>query len=803
MDGWIQDARYGAKLLRRNPGVTGAAVLTLALGIGATTAIFSVVNGVLLRPLPYRDVDRVVTLWQIEPQAPGEKKETSPATYIDWRDRSRVFEDLVGVEPYSYDLVGEGEPEVFLASKVSRGFFEVLGSAPHRGRTFLTEEYRTGNVVVLSYGLWQRRFGGDPAILGRKLTFDEGPFTVVGVMPPEFRFPTRERELWAPRVESEEDLKHRGGSYIPVIARLKPGATIEDAQADMDRVAEELAREYPRTNKGVRVSMVPLAEQIVGEVRPALLLLLAAVGFVLLIGCANVAHLFLARGAERQQEFAIRKALGARPGRLLRQALTESLLLALAGAAAGLALTAWGIDAIQALDPGNVPRMEEVRVDSQVLLFTLGLTLLTALAFGIAPALQSAWLDPQRRLQEASRTATAGAGRRRARSFLVAAEVSLALVLLVGAGLLIRSFANLLSVAPGFVGDRVLALQVFVGTSYPKPEQKAAFFQDTLSRIAALPGVTAAGAVSALPFIESSIDIDTGFVVEGRPAPEAGEEPSAFVTIVTTDYHRALGIPLRRGRFFDARDDTSAPPVLLISETMARRYFPGEDPIGKKVTVRFGRPTAREIVGIVGDVLHAGLDTAPRPEVFIPHAQYPFGSMTFVVRTAGDPLAVLPAAKEAVRAVNPLQTFYKIATLQDLVSRSLASRRFLLLLLGAFASLALVLAAFGIYGVVSFTTAQRTHEIGIRMALGAEAQDIRRMIVGSGLAPTLAGVATGSLAAVALTRFLQSFLFEVSATDPLTFLIIAGLLAGVAMVAAYLPARRATRIDPIGALRWE
>jgi putative ABC transport system permease protein len=483
MAGWIQDARHSARLLRRGSGVTAAAVATLALGIGATTAIFSVVNGVLLQPLPYKNVDRLQTLWQVEPLDPGQRKETSPANYIDSRERNQTFEEVVGVEPYAYDLVGEGEPEVFLASRVSRGFFEVLGVAAFMGRTFLPEEYRSGSVAVLSHGLWQRRFGGDPTILGRKLTFDEGVFTVVGVMPPEFRFPSRDREMWAPRVESERDLQNRGGSYIGVIGRLKPGATLAGAQADLERVAGELSREYPRTNKGVRVEIVPLAEQIVGEVRPALLVLLAAVGFVLLIGCANVAHLLLARGAERQREFAVRKALGASPGRLVRQVLTESLVLALAGAAAGLVVTAWGIEAIQAIEPGNIPRLEEVRIDWHVLVFSLGLSVLAAVAFGVAPAIQSAWLDPRRQLQEAPRTATAGAGRRRGRSFLVATEVSLALVLLIGAGLLIRSFARLLSVDPGFVPERVLALQVFAWTPYPKPEQRAA---SRLSRAASI-----------------------------------------------------------------------------------------------------------------------------------------------------------------------------------------------------------------------------------------------------------------------------------------------------------------------------
>jgi putative ABC transport system permease protein len=798
-----QDVRYGFRMLAKRPGFTTVAVLTMALGIGANTAIFSVVNGVLLRQLPYKDPEKIVTIWQNSARSGIKRDDVSPANFLDWRERNRSFEEMSVIEPYSHSLTGEGEPESFKSWLVSDGFFKILGANALIGRTFLPEEHQPGNgqVIVLSYGLWQRRFGADKNLVGRQLILNGRPHTVVGVMPLEFQFPV-EREVWAPRPPRQSDQQNRGSTYMKVIARLKPGVTLAQAQEDMSAIAARLSQEYPQTNGEVGASVVPLPEQLTGHIRPTLIVLLAAVGFVLLIACANVANLLLVRGAERQREFAVRAALGAGRARLVRQLFTESIVLAALGGLCGLLLAYWGSDLILAFSPDHLLRGNRIGVDARVLGFALGVSALTALVSGLIPALQFSKPDLNEALKESGRTTSGSFARLRLRNFLVISEIALALMLLIGAGLLVKSFVRLLQVDPGFATERAVALEVHVWGRYRTPEQRRNFFNESLGRISTLPGVEAAGAVSSLPFIE--MDSSSAFTIDGKPAPLPGHEPSAARMTAAGDYFRAMNIPLRQGRLFNSFDQADATSVILINETMARRYWPGESAVGKKIAVADEGETLKfEIVGVVGDVRHNGLDSEPRPEFFVPHQQNPSGSMIFVVRTASDPQALLPAIKNQIWAINKNIAFDRAVTINQLLTKSLEQRRFTLLLLGAFALIALVMAGVGIYGLISFSTRQRTHEIGVRMALGAQTGDILKMIVRQGMILTLSGVAAGLAGAIVLTRFLQSMLFGVSVTDPATFIVLSLLLTAVALAASYIPARRAMKVDPMVALRYE
>jgi putative ABC transport system permease protein len=801
METLLRDIRYGVRSLFKRPGFTLIAVLTLALGIGANAAIFSVVNAVLLRPLPYRAADRIVTLWQNNVKAGVSRNDVSPANFLDWREQSRSFETMAGIEPFGFSLIGNGEPERFGAWLVTSGFFETLGATARLGRTFTTEDYQPGNsnVVVISYGLWQRRFGGDQNLVGQKLTLNGQPYTVVGVMSAEFQFPP-DRDIWAPRVLRENDRQLRGPTYWNVVARLKPGVTVAQAQEEMSAIAGRLAQQYAETNGGMGAAVVLLSEQLTGQVRSALWILLGAVGFVLLIACGNVANLLLVRGAERHREFAIRSALGAARVRLIRQLLTESLLLALLGCVGGLLLASWGVRLILSLNSAKIPRIENVSMDMTVLLFALGLSLITAVIFGLIPAAQFSHPDLQSTLKESGRGAVSGTSHW-IRNSLVVTEIAVALVLLTGAGLLVRSFVSVLQVDPGFAKERVLALQVFLSRNYQKPDQINGFFDQTLEKIAHVPGVQSAAVVASPPFI--NLEQDAPFTIAGHPAPPPGREPSAFYTEVSADYLSVLSVPLLRGRFFTKFDKPDSTLVVVINQTMARRYFSDEDPVGKKLSVLFDRTEIREIVGVIGDVLHSGLDTQPRPEMFVPYQQSPTTQMTFVVKTGADPGAMLSAVKGAIREVNRNQTFSKTATMEQLVNDSLKQRRFNLLLLVSFAVLALLLAGIGVYGSINYTTRQRTHEIGLRMALGAQPGDVMRMIIGQGLALALAGVAIGLTASFALTRLLRGLLFGISATDPLTFIAISLLLTLIGLLASWLPARRASKVDPLVALRYE
>ncbi|MGA9770147.1 MAG: ABC transporter permease [Blastocatellia bacterium] len=805
MDTLFQDVRYGARMLLKSPAFTLVAVAALALGIGANTAIFSVINAVLLRPLPYEEVDRILTVWENDTKT-GEKEDgASPANFLDWRDQNQVFAQLATAEPFGHTLTGSNEPERFRSWLVSEGFFDILKVAPLYGRTFLPEEHQAGNerVVIMGEALWRQRFGADPGLVGQSLMLNGQPHTVVGIMPRSVEIPSG-RMMWSPLVFRDSYKQYRSSAYFKVIGRLKAGVTSQQAQQEMTAIQSRLAEQYPQDNKEKGVVVVPLTEQIRAQSRPALLLLLGAAGFVLLIACANVANLLLARGAERQKEFAIRAALGAVRARLIRQLITESVFLSLMGGLSGALLARWGVDLVMAFSPGNLPRGAEIGFDGRVLFFAIGMSALTALVFGLAPAIQFSKPDLQHTLKEGGRAAADSSARHRLRNALVVSEIALSLVLLVGAGLLIRSFTRLLQVDPGFAADNAVSLEVHVWGPARTGQQRAAFFEQTIDRISALPGVQAAGAVSALPFHDNSIVITGTFTIEDQPQPPPGTEPSAYLTAATSDYFTAMSIPLRRGRFFTRFDRAGAPPVVLIGETLARRYWPNEDPVGKKIKLGFfGETATREIIGIVGDARHKGLDSDPRAEIFLPHLQEPYGSMTYIVRTTGDPSLLLQAVKGEIWAVNKNLPFSSVATIEELVSRSLGERRFNLLLLGSFAAIALALASLGIYGLISFSTSRRTHEIGVRMALGAQTSDILRMILKEGMMLTVAGVGLGLAASMALTRLLSSFLFGVSSTDPLVYTGVSLLLAAVALLACYIPARRAMKIDPGVALRYE
>ena len=810
MESILQDLRYSVRMLLKHPAYTLIAVITLSLGIGANAAIFSIVNDVLLRSLPYPNADQIVTLWENNTPENLPRDDVSPANFLDWRERQQAFSDIAFANPNSLDYSSAGEPEVIRAATVSKGFFEVFAAGPLHGRTFLTEEYDEGKnqVVMLSHGIWQRRFGGDRSIVGQTLTLDGQPTTVVGVMPPEFRLYLfdREEEMWAPQAPSEAMKQQRRATYLKVVARLKPNVTLGQAQAELNNIASQLAQENPNTNKGLGISAVTLPEHLKGKWRQPLLILFAAVGLVLLIACANVANLTLARGTERERELAIRSAIGAGRSRIIRQLLVESLVIGVAGCVGGLVLAVWIVDLIVAFNPGDIPRIEQVGLNRMTLGFVSLISVFTTLMFSLAPALQLSKSDPQSTLKDTATATTASPARHRLRSTLVMAQIALSVVLLVGAGLLLRSFVVLLNTDPGFAADKVIAIQAFIWERYRKPELREAYTRETLEKIETLPGVEAAGVTTAIPLLESSQTSSVPFVVEGKPAESSGQEPVAQFTIASTNYFSAIGAQLLNGRLFTQFDKADSPRVALINETMATRNWPDQNPVGSRFTLKRGGRDVRgnttlEVIGVVTDQRQDGLEKSPRQEFFIPYAQAPSGSTIFVVRTKGDPNTLLQSLKARIWESDKTQPFYAVTTMDQLVRDSLKARRFNLLLLGALAALALTLASVGIYGVMSFTTTQRTHEIGVRLALGAQTRDILRLVVGQGMLLTMVGLVIGLFASFGLTRFLSSLLFNISPTDPLTFAFISVLLGGVALLACYLPARRATRIDPLTALK--
>ncbi len=795
-----QDLRFGLRMLRKNPGFSLVAILTLALGIGATTLIFSVVNAVLLRPLPYREADRLVRIE--ERHLRGNASNVSYANFRDLGAQTGTLEQIAASRFWTANLTGTGEPERVRSALVSASFFDALGVAPLLGRTFLREEDQPNGapVVVLSQQLWQRRYGSDPQIVGQTIRVSDVERTVIGVMPPSFQLPTN-TELWTPLIADGDLRDNRRSHLLTVIARLKPGATLEQARAELNTVASRIEQAHPGVDPQLGLNTTPLQERMVSGIRQALLALLCAVGCLLLIACANVANLLLARAAAREKEMALRTALGAGRLRLLRQLLTESLLLAALGGAAGWLIVHWGVKFIATLNSSALPRINEVTVDGRVLAFALLASLVTGVLFGIAPVLQLPKDALHDVLKEGGRS-TAGTRRRRLRNTLVVAEVALTLVVLVGAGLLINSFWRLLRVEHGFDPQNVVTFNLFLSPTRNNDDaRKINFLQQVLERVATVPGVRAAGLTSTTPLTGGPA---TSFEIEGRPPVPDEHAPIADIRIIDPHYFSAMSVPLRTGRFFSERDAASAPRVMIVNETLAHRFFPDESPLGRRVTMKdWGPPLTGEIVGVVGDVKENGLDAAIQPEIYWPYPQFPSNFNTLVVKAAADPLQLTAAVKAQIWAVDREQPIANIVTMDEVISTSVAARRFNLLLFGSFAVCALLLAAIGIYGVISYTVAQRTHEIGVRIALGARRTDVLKLIVGQGMALAGAGVALGWLVALGLTRWLKTLLFEVSATDTLTFVVIALLLGIVALLACYLPARRATRVDPLIALRYE
>ena len=805
----LQDVRYGLRTLGKEPGFTAATVLTLTLAIGATTTIFSVVDAVLLQPPPFPDPERLVTLWQTDPENGNRPADVAPANFLDWRDQSRSFEHVTAIEPWSLDFTGAGEPEVFAGWLVTEGFFEALGVGAAYGRTFLPDEFRPGSgVVVLTDGLWRRRFGADAGIVGQALTLDGQPYVVVGVLAPDFELGLERnrggRDFFAPKAIAEYETFIRGGGWWHVLGRTRPETTLAEAQAEMATIAGRLATEYPRTNAGVGARVIPLQTRQVEALRPTLLLLWGAVVFVLLIACVNVANLMLARCTRREQEFAIRTAVGGGRGRLLRQTLTESLVIGALGGIGGLVLTVYALDVIVALMPADVPRLAQITVNGRLLGFAIGLVVTTALTFGCAPAVQILRQDVNGPLTRGHRVG-ATVAQQKLRRLLVAVEVALALVLLVGAGLLVQSFARLVAVDLGFVPGNTVALQVF---HYQGAGRNADFFRETLQDIRALPGVAAAGAVSSFPVSLADLTFEGPLTLHDRPPPPPGEEPFTTITAATPGYIDAVRVPLRAGRWFDDRDDAERPTVVVINETLARQHWPDTDPINQRVSVQLSGRTVNgsieaEIVGVVGEMRPGGHHTLPRPELFLPHAQVAEGGMTYVVRTVGDPTASVPAIQDAVWAVDPVLPFYSVATVDQLLSNTLAARRFTTTLVALFGLVALTLAALGIYGVIAVATTQRTREIGLRLAMGAQPRQIVHLVVRGALGLAGAGVLLGVLAALATSQTLATLLYDVAPTDVTTLAAVSLLLLLVAAAAAFFPAQRAARMDPLAALRTE
>lgn len=809
MNDLVQDIRYAVRTLARRPGFVAVAVITLALGIGVNSAIFSALNSILLRPLPYPAPDRLVQVWEHKAGSDTKDNPVAPLNFLDWQTQSETFEQIAGYNVWLPTLTTASHPEEIPGSIVSANFFSTIGVTPQLGRGFLPEEEQRGNnrVVIISHNLWQRRFGGDQEILGKKISLSGRDFIVVGVMPPGYRHPEpymiEKAEIWTPLVISKDE-GSRGFRYIRVIGRLKPEVDIDRARAELEAIAGQLEQAHPLTNKNWSVTLLSLHSQTTGAIGAALWILQAAVGFVLLVACVNIANLFLARSSSREREMAIRSALGASRRRLIRQLLTESLLLAIVGGLAGLLLAAWGIDVLVSLSPADIPRLEEIGFDSRVFGFTLLVSLATTLLFGLVPALQASRLRLTDSLKEGSQNSTAGLRNRRISAILVVAEVALSLVLLVGAGLMIKSFFQLRGVDVGFDSQNVLTMQLSLpATKYKEDHQMISLYQGIIDRVESLPGVESAGLTLSLPLTGTN-DLGISFDIEGRPEPEPGKNPTTQYRPVSDGYFRTMGIRLVAGRLFDDQDQSTSPEVAIINEALARKYFPDEDPMGRRLHVEsFGKSATRTIVGIVTDVRHLSLDEAAAPEMYVPYQQNAWAFSALAVRTAANQNSLFASVQNAIWENEKEVTISQVGSMDQLLSDSIAHPRFNALLLALFSIVALVLASVGIYGVMSYIVSQSTREIGIRQALGAQQFDILRLVLSQGMGLVLAGIIIGLGGAFALTRFLKSLLFEVSATDPLTYFAIAILLTLVALAACLIPARRAMKVDPIVALRYE
>ncbi|HEX6730434.1 MAG TPA: ABC transporter permease [Pyrinomonadaceae bacterium] len=812
METLFKDLRYAIRSLLQHPGFTVIAVITLALGIGANTAMFSVINAVLLRPLPYHEPQRLVTIWEQSPERGLYQMPVSFANLRDWVDQNHTFDQISAYTFTNLNLIGAGEPARLGGVRVSSNLFSLIGAAPQFGRTFLPEEDREGasNVVILGHALWKNRFGSDSGIIGRSLTLNNQNYTVVGVMSSGFQFPVGfgymgkvlndPIDLYVP-LAATSDESRRGNYSFFALGRLRPGVSIDQARAEMTTIESRLEQQYPDGNTGIGISLIPTQEQTVKEIRPALLVLLGAVAFLLLIACANIANLLLARAASRQKEMAIRSALGASRQRILRQLLTESLLLSLVGGIVGLLLAIWSTKAVMALAPDNIPRLNEVGFDTRIFGFALVVSLVTGIVFGLVPALHATKPDLNEGLKEGQRGSMESTFGKRTRRALVVAEVALSLMLLIGAGLLIKSFLRLQQENLGFNPENLLAVSLELPDStYPEDRQKAAFFREALVRLGTVPGVKSVGSTTGLPLTLSLSGSD--FRIEGRPDPEAGQEMIIETRSVSPDYFGTLGIPLLKGRDFSDRDNSDAPAAAIINAELARVYFPNEDPISKRISFD-DKQSWLSIVGIVGDVKQQGLDSNAKPEVYFSYLQAPAPSMSVVVRTLSDPLSAVAAVKSQIQTIDKDLPIDDAETMQQLLAESTSGRKFNMLLLTLFATVAVMLAVVGIYGVMSYSVTQRTHELGIRMAVGAQPRDVFRIVIGQGMLLALIGVALGLVGAFALTRLMTTMLFGVEPTDPLTFISLAALLIGVGLAACYLPGRRATKVDPLVALRSE
>ena len=833
MQNLLQDLRYAIRTMLKRPGFTAVAVVTLALGIGASTAIFSVVNAALLRDLPYAEPGRLFHVWEVTPQKNFAQREFSYPDYQDYQN-NQSFEGIAAYTGGGGIMSGRGEPERVFAPAASANFFSVLGVQPFLGRTFQPGDEKQGaqRVVVLTHGMWQQRLGGDQNIIGQPLTVNGDPHTVVGVLPAGFQFALRNADMWRIYQPTDAQLTRRFMHGTNLIGRLKPGVDQQQALAELSVIAKRIEQEHNQSHAGTAVTLVPLQEQVVGQVRPILVVLLAAVGFVLLIACANVASLLLTRSLARQKEVAIRSALGANRWRVVRQLLTESLLLAIVGGTVGLLIAYWGVDALVATLPdsqlSSLPFLKSLRMDSTILAFSFGLSLLTGIVFGLAPAIQASRPDLNEVLKEGGRT-TAGGASHRLRSVFVATQIALAVVLLVGAGLMMKSLLRLLDSNVGFDPQNVLTMTL----SLPMPkyqdfDKQLSFYDQLNARVESLPGVTGAGTVNVLPLQGGNT---TRFYIDGDPVPQPGQENEANVRVVDHTYFQTLGVPIIAGRAFDERDGepqrqaavaqaqaqteaqaqgstlapTPIPGIVIIGKTTAEKVFGGRDPVGLRLAYNSFPGQTDLVIGVVGDVKIGGLDEALKPVVYYPFRRFPGGGTNLMVRTNGDPKALAASVRNEARALEPEVALFNVREMEDVIGESPAAfmRRFPALLIGIFAGVALLLAAIGIYGVVSYSVSQQTHYIGVRMALGARGSDIVKMVLKQGLVIALVGIGVGVIAAIGLTRFLSSLLFEVRAGDVTTFAIVVFSLLAVALLACYIPARRAARVDPLIALRYE
>jgi predicted permease len=808
METLVKDIRYALRGLAKRPGFTVVAVLTLALGIGANTAIFSVVNAVLLKPLQFRDPDRLVMIWEDATFAGFPRNTPAPANYIDWKTQTQSFEDMAATIEWTNNLTGDGEPERLATYGVTANFFPLFGVAPELGRTFLPEEDRPGasQVVVLSHALWQTRYGGDPHIINREIQLDGAKFTVVGVMPAAFQFFESDVRLWFPLALSAEQMANRGGHYLKVIARLKPGVTIQQAQSDVTSLMARIAKDHPKEtfNGKLGAVVMPLREQLAGDVRGSLIVLLVAVAFVLLIACANVAGLLLARAVARRREIALRVALGASRMRVVRELLTESLLLSAAAGVVGSMLAYWSFAFLKQLIPEQMVLLTGLHLDTRILLFTLLLSLATGIIFGLVPALQSAKVDLNEALKQSIRVTSSG----RLRNALIVFEVALSVVLLVGAGLLIQTLFQLFNQYSVLQPEKVLTMRtVLPDSKYKETQQLQVFYEQVLDRVEHLPGVVAAGYSTAVPL--SWKGGTSGFFPEGTKDPMPGVAYDANHRQVSANYLQAMNIDLRQGRYFDKRDNENSMPVAIVNETMARQYWPGQNVVGRRF--KLGGPSDdvpwTQIIGVVADLRQMGLDQPIKAEMYMPYRQLKdyrfYAPRDLAIRTSGDTSTLVGAVRQIVREVDPDQPISNVATMSEVLGVELEQRRMGMIMLVAFAGLALLLASLGIYGVLAYFVTQHTNEIGVRMALGADQRNILALVLKKGMGLTLVGAGIGLVGSFALTRLMSSLLFGVKASDPLTFVIVPLLLAAVALLACWIPARRAAKVDPLVALRYE